>query len=108
MICKVVTPLLLSAASLLAPSSHLPFANAVSAEKENEVKSILQRMESDVLAFRDELERVYSTRCKIETLTECAGSNFNDCSSSFPNQQCMTADELVISTCGDGASCNGE
>lgn len=65
-------------------------------------------MESDTLAFRDELERVYSARCDTKTLTECAESNFNDCSSTFPGQQCMKADELVISTCGDGVSCNGE
>jgi len=84
----------------------MPFANAASADKEREVKSILQRMESDALAFRDEMERVYSARCETKTLTECSQSNYNDCSSTFPNQKCMKADELVISNCGDGESCN--
>ncbi|KAL7545567.1 hypothetical protein ACHAWF_009001 [Thalassiosira exigua] len=80
--------------------------NAASAEKENEVKSILQRMESDALAFRDAIERVYGYRCKTATLAECSEANFNGCSSTFPNQVCMAEDELVISACGDGASCN--
>jgi len=82
------------------------FAIAASADKENEVKSILQQMELDVLAFRDEIERAYSLRCETETLAECDQSNFNDCSSVFPNGQCMKAGELIISTCGDGVSCN--
>ncbi|KAL7540189.1 hypothetical protein ACHAXR_009925 [Thalassiosira sp. AJA248-18] len=105
MIYKLFSPRLLSVASLIASYSH-PFANAASADKENEVKSILQRMESDTLAFRDEIERVYSARCDTKTLTDCGKSNFNDCSSSLPGQQCMKADELVISRCGDGVSCN--
>ena len=94
--------------SLVAPHNHDLFANAASASKENEVKSILQKMETDVLAYRDEMERVYGARCETNTLTECAFSNFNDCSSVFPGQQCMKADELVFATCGDGKSCNGE
>ena len=100
---------LLPAASLLAASySHHPFANAASTEKENEVKSILQKMEADVLFFRDEMERVYGARCETKTLTDCARSDVNDCSSFFTNQQCMKADELVKSACGDGQTCNGE
>ena len=107
MIYSLLPSILLTAASLLAPHSHRHFASAASLDKENEVKSILERMESDVLALRDEMERVYSSRCDTKTLTECYQSNLNDCSSTFPNQQCMKADELVISTCGDGESCNG-
>jgi len=108
MIYKVISPALLSAASsLVAPYSLLSLADAASVEKENEVKTILQRMETDVLAFRDEIERVYGERCSTQTLNECANSNFYDCSSTFPSQQCMKADELVIAACGDGVECNG-
>ena len=106
MIYKLLSSLLLAAASLLA--SHRSLADAASADKENEVKSILQGMETDVLAFRDEMERVYSARCETKTLTQCAETNFNDCSSTFPSQQCVKADELIFSTCGDGETCNGE
>ncbi len=95
---------------LLVAHHHQPsiFANAASADKENEVKSIYEWMESQALRFRDEMERVYAARCETQTLKECYKMNYNDCSSTFPNQVCMKADELVIATCGDGTSCNGK
>ena len=65
-------------------------------------------MEADVLSFRDEIERVYTSRCDAATLSACSKSNYNDCSSTYPNQQCMKANELVIESCGDGTACNGE
>ncbi|KAL9180726.1 hypothetical protein ACHAXT_011179 [Thalassiosira profunda] len=99
MVSYLLPSLLLS----LAPT----LAGAASAEAERQVEAILQRMETDVLAFRDEMERAYSLRCDAATLTECSESNFNDCSSTYPGQQCMQADELVISRCGDGTACNG-
>ena len=108
MICKLLPSALLSTPSLLAYYYRFPFAHAASAEKENEVKAILQRMESDVLAFKDEIERAYEARCETKTLTDCINANFNDCSSTFPGQQCMEANELVVSACGDGVTCNGE
>jgi len=75
--------------------------------KEDEVKFILKRMETEVLDFRNELERAYSSRCETNTLTECTRSNFNDCTSTFyNNQECMTSDEIVFSACGDGETCN--
>ena len=83
-------------------------ADAASPEKENQIKQILQQMESDVLAFRDAMEGYASSRCDAATLSECSQSNYNDCSSSYPNQVCMKADELVIEACGDGTACNGE
>ena len=89
-------------------ASWVTSSSAASFEKEQAVKVILQQMESDVLAFRDEMERVYAARCDTSTLTECSRNNFNDCSSTYPNQQCMAADELIISACGDGQSCNSK
>ena len=84
------------------------YVNAASEEKENEVRDILQKMKSDALAFRDEIERVYSARCDTETLIQCEENNFNDCSSTFPGQVCMQANELVVTACGDGVTCNGK
>jgi len=84
------------------------YVNAASEEKENEVRDILQKMKSDALAFRDEIERVYSARCDTETLIQCEQNNFNDCSSTFPKQVCMQANELVVTACGDGITCNGK
>ena len=104
--CKYLTFLVLSGAFSIAFNSR--HAKAANAMKEYEVQTILQKMESDALAFRDELERVYSARCDTKTLTECAERNFDDCSSTFPGQQCMDVEELVIGRCGDGVSCNGK
>ena len=84
------------------------YVNAASEEKENEVRDILQKMKSDALAFRDEIERVYGARCDTETLSLCDENNFNDCSSTFPKQVCMQANELVVTACGDGVTCNGK
>ena len=99
----------LAAALLLAPLTqhhHLqPFAQA-SADKENEVKLILEHIEEETLKFRDEIERAYGERCNTETLSQCSKGNFNACSSVFPNQQCMKADELVIGECGGGGGGN--
>ena len=96
------------AALSLAAAASLPAAGAASPEKEYQVQAIFEQMEADVLAFRDEMERVYAARCDTATLTECARGNYNDCSSTYPNQVCMEADELVLPTCGDGVDCNGE
>jgi Mg-chelatase subunit ChlD len=81
---------------------------AASADKDDEVKLILQSMEEDVLRFRDEIERAYGSRCESDTLNQCARNNYNDCSSVYPNQECMSGEDgLVISACGDGTRCNG-
>ena len=82
--------------------------SAASIDKESEVESVFQKMESDARTLRDELERAYSARCETKTLEKCYKANFNDCYSVFPNQQCLKADEFVIVTCGDGVSCNGK
>jgi len=95
----------LVAASLIASQMNY-FARAAIDEKEQDVAAVFRRMEALVLAFRDEMERVYSYRCDAATLAECYERNFNDCSSSYPNQQCMDANELVVPACGNGISCN--
>ena len=102
------TWLLSVASTLVATQYYTSFATAASIEKENEVKEILQKMEADVVSLRNEIERVYSKRCETKTLVDCGENNFNDCSSTFPGQVCLKEDELVISECGDGQTCNGE
>mmetsp|Transcript_21013 Transcript_21013/g.42902 ORF Transcript_21013/g.42902 Transcript_21013/m.42902 type:complete len:692 (-) Transcript_21013:160-2235(-) len=92
---------------LIAPPAPLAVAGATaSPEKEQEVKIILERMEADVLAFRSAMESAYADRCSTETLTQCAYSNYNDCTSSLPNQICMEPEELIMSACGSGQECN--
>jgi hypothetical protein len=95
--------------SVPTPEPHSPSFVIGGSDKENveEVESILNKLKSDVLDFRDEMERVYGARCKTSTLTKCSKNNFNDCSSTFPSQYCIEADELTVDACGDGENCNG-
>ncbi len=80
---------LMSAAWLLfAASSSRQFATAYTDEQEDEAEGILEKMEGEVKALRDKLEEVYKKRCDIETYSSCNRSNYNDCSSAFPRQQC--------------------
>mmetsp|Transcript_11387 Transcript_11387/g.21552 ORF Transcript_11387/g.21552 Transcript_11387/m.21552 type:complete len:729 (+) Transcript_11387:264-2450(+) len=98
---------IVNAATTTTTTTTITTTTKASFDKENEVKSILQRMENDALSFRDEIERVYASRCNVETLEECANANFYDCASTFSKEaECMTKEELVISACGDGVSCN--
>jgi hypothetical protein len=76
---------------------------------EEAAESILRDMEIAVLAFRDHIESVFSSRCDSETLARCAKSNYNECSSTYPNSQCIGATEVIDSPCGkDGNNCNGK
>ena len=56
-------------------NSNRCYVRAAGLGSESEVQSILQRMEQDVLAFRDEIESVYSARCGAQTLTACYENN---------------------------------
>lgn len=94
--------------SLLQHTIIIQYANAATEVKENEVRNILQHMETDVILLRNEIERVYTSRCDPDTLLTCSEANYNDCSSTFPGQICMEPNELVVTACGDGASCNGK
>jgi hypothetical protein len=106
---KPFPPILLAAATVLFFSRPRRFAAAqATLEQQNDVELILERMEDEAKAFRDEIERVYTSRCDSETLNECVKKNYNDCWSKFPNEKCVEPDEFVMSDCGDGYSCNGE
>ncbi len=76
-------------------------------EQENNFKSVLKKMESDVLALRDEIERVYQYRCNLSTLDSCGNNNYNDCTSKYPNEECAVEDEFVIG-CGGDLACKGK
>lgn len=49
---------------------------------------LVEKMETDVLELRDEVERLYMTRCDVDSLTDCGRSNYDDCHSLFPNPTC--------------------
>ena len=95
-----------AAASLLFFFRSSQLANA---QNEDAAESFLIQMEEYVKEIRDEIERVYNqSRCENETLAGCINNTYNDCLSTFPNQQCIKPDEFVVSNCWDGYSCNGE
>ena len=100
--------LLLTSIIILLHHQIIHYAYAATEVKENEVRNILQHMETDVVSLRNEIERVYQSRCDTDTLLTCNMANFNDCSSTFPGQVCMEVNELVVTACGDGISCNGK
>ena len=92
---------------LLLPHLQRNVVDAAIFEKEQQVKAVFEQMEYQVLAFADEIERVYQNRCDIETLDQCGRSNFNDCTSIYPNQMCMDSREMLASSCGSNG-CNGK
>eukprot|EP00571_Detonula_confervacea_P006299 CAMPEP_0172319830 /NCGR_PEP_ID=MMETSP1058-20130122/38822_1 /TAXON_ID=83371 /ORGANISM="Detonula confervacea, Strain CCMP 353" /LENGTH=422 /DNA_ID=CAMNT_0013034961 /DNA_START=161 /DNA_END=1426 /DNA_ORIENTATION=- len=64
-------------------------------------------MESDVLDFRNALEELAPFRCDPATLSNC--SSYSDCSSTYPHQECMSAEDLVVPACSSsttGGTCN--
>ena len=103
---KLFPTVISSLALLLFVSPSCQFATAQTLEqKMNEVESILFKMEDEVKAFRYEMESNYRSRCDSQTLNECLRNNYNDCMSTFPNQQCA----FVMPHCGDTpTSCAGK
>ncbi len=85
----------------------LTAVDAATLEQEVEFKAVLERMESDVLALRDEIERVYQYRCDISTLDECGYNNYIDCTSSYPHEECIVQSDFVLQ-CGGGKACTGK
>lgn len=81
--------------------------DAATLEQEIEFKAVLERMESDVLALRDEIERVYQYRCDLSTLDDCGYNNYNDCSSTYPNEECIVQNDYALQ-CGGGKACTGK
>ena len=111
--------LLLGAAWLLLVSSfHHYHVSAATLEQIEAVETLLEEMEEKVIAFGVELENAFEKRCQTDTYDTCLYNNYYDCSSKYPNQECIKADKFNASNCGDGgsspisgdsgSSCNGE
>jgi hypothetical protein len=90
---------------IISSATTLQFRAAIAGWEE--VESMLEKMESVARGLRDELEKAYSARCDVATLTECAKSNYHDCASMFPNPQCgLTFDDKnPHSLCQCGREC---
>jgi hypothetical protein len=111
--------LLVGAAWLLLVSSFLHYhVSAATLEQIEDVETLLEEMEEKVIAFGVELENAFEKRCQTDTYDTCLYSNYYDCSSKYPKQECIKADQFDASDCEDGgsspisgdsgSSCNGE
>ncbi len=103
---KPLPTALLSVAWLFfAASSSRRLATAQTPEQENKVNNILVAMENEAMALRNELEDAYKKRCAPDTYFSCREKNYNDCWSTFPNQQCT----FRMPHCGDSpTTCVGK
>ena len=91
---------------LIALVSSCLVVSAQQRTNEREARKILRLFKEDVLALRNEVEHSHSRRCETATLADCSRASLSSCSSSFPNGQCATKDELSIPACDAGAHCS--
>ena len=69
---------------------------------------VVAKLETDVIEFARHLESLYETRCDEIQLEECANGNYYECSSLYPNQECLTGDSYHVEACGDiDSGCSG-
>ncbi len=63
---------------------------------------VTAKMESMVLAYRDEIERLYLDRCA--SLATCQAENYDECKSALPNPTCSASSNFWTKTCGEGCT----
>ena len=74
---------------------------------ESELNAMLSKIEDDVLEFATEMEALYNERCSVKTRDECAKSNYEECSTLFPDQTCISGSILERPECiVRGQSCS--
>lgn len=56
---------------------------------ETKFNQVAEKMKQDALDLAAEVERLYAARCDPATYTLCEGNNYNECSSQYPNQECL-------------------
>lgn len=68
---------------------------------------VVAEFDSEVLAVRDFLEKIYlDSRCNATVLAECEASNYHECTSALANPTCPTSPDFIIRECG-GEGCSG-
>lgn len=76
-------------------------ASAQQQVNEDRFKTLVKKMESDVIALARQVENLYvNERCKDATLQSCNSSNYDHCLSKFPHPTCAVggADLLDFTT----------
>lgn len=78
---------------------RLFFVNSTYASVEEEIaRTFLRKMEDLAKEIRNEIINANKLRC--ESLQECGGKNYNDCSSEFPNPTCSNNPTSLCKECG--------
>lgn len=75
---------------------------------EEELESLIMRLNSDVIELRNEVESSIETRC--DSISGCWMSSYHECQSAYTQlQTCPSESELgiVFAQCGAGIRCNG-
>lgn len=75
---------------------------------EQALLSLINRLNSDVIELRNEVELHYQNRC--DAILGCTYASYDECLSEFTSgQSCPTKDQLgyAVEECGAGVNCNG-
>eukprot|EP00977_Amphora_coffeiformis_P015581 scaffold4562_cov178-Amphora_coffeaeformis.AAC.10 len=80
---------------------------AQSTFNEGKFNSLIAKLESDVLEYARQIESFYATRCEDIQLGSCQEGNYDDCQSTYPDQQCLAGESYHIPVCGDSKDCSG-
>jgi hypothetical protein len=89
---------------LLALGSGLTVAQQID---EARFDQVLAKLEGDVVEFARQVESYYANRCEEIELAQCSRGNYDECSSIYPNQECVGGDSYHIPECGDASPVGG-
>ena len=80
----------------------LVFFTTESRAGEEEFNELQYKLEGDVLELRQAVEDAYQNRCDPSTLQSCHRSNFEACTSTFPNPVCPAGEDFSFEACATG------
>lgn len=73
----------------------------------DELSSLVNKVEDDVLELVAEIEQLYQQRCDADGLQQCLRGNYDDCISEYPNQVCPATLQMAVPACGQAGICSG-
>ena len=60
---------------------------------------LVAKIETDVVEFAGEVERMLEDRCLESIYDDCDGKNYDDCQSLYPNQTCLGGANYFLAQC---------
>ena len=74
---------------------------------ERKFNTLIEKLESDLLEFKEQIEDIYATRCENFQSNACYQGNYDECQTLYPNQQCLSGENYILpQVCGDPTSCS--